>query len=1634
MPAINVARTDTFEIQRQKINQIGNQIFNISQGGSDLSTGNLKLGDGTQSIPSLGFINQASLGLYRPFADTIRVVTEEKALFDFSLDNMVSYRDFKLNKKSLYTPGLSIVTSGQNYDPGSYTAIPVFGGTGTIGSIDVVVTPFTGQIQNAGSDYIPGDYTDIQLSNGSGSGATASFTVENIDGTITDAGSGYVPGNYTNIPITQGSGSGALADIVVLGDTQLSGTITNPGSGYVNGSYVQVAIYNNPTTIYTVTTTANPGTPPPANVYQINGVTQQTLSLDRGNTYRFDISDASNSGHPLVFQNTDGTPLDSKYYVTQYGGSDFIDFIIKEDAPLGSIKYNCAVHDGMGASITISSGTIGQYGSGLNGIVTISGNQVTNLELAGNPIDYNQGDIITIRSSSVGGSGSGFEFTLNQPVYTGVVDSITFVDIGSGYLVNDTLSFSNTSVGGYGIDFEFTVETNPGSVIDFVFTSKGSNYVVGDLLSLPTADVGTPTNSFVFEVESVGTIETVSVNNPGFGYNVDDVLSVSPSDLIQPIEYNVTTKLTQELTFTSQLLANTFSVGDFIQERYGEILVVSSSSYPTVVPSTVGPLSTTVSTSSSTITVSSTTNIQQGYIVSQPETDTGRITAGTTVQQVVDSTTLILSSVPTASGAANLTFSEDNSGTFIGVSTTTSGLGSGATFDVVREINGSIGQVGVSLNNGGSGYSTNDTVTILGSLIGGTDGVHDIVITVQSASQTSANQIRKVTLDQTQTYVASIVVDGSLLSDGDFIVKQTAPTVEYEINTASDGENYFFIDTGSGETITPNLNLFSGNLYKFNYSDPSNSGQSFALSSFRDGRWSPSLVESVSTTLSQTSKTVIVPDNTGIQVGMSVTVTSGTGSLQQNTIVASVIGSTGVTFDKFPSFSGAAILSFSGVEYTDNVSRESNSLFIKVTDITPTLYYYSTAEQNLGGADGNEAVVSIDQNNPKVFGSGFTLLVADVLSSDIIDFDIVSGGISCQSLTSPIGTFSTINVSSSIQSNSITSSSLTTDQISSPTNLGVSASGSVDFDADININTQITISKTSGSFVSSGNIKTTSSFDSNSKLFISENIISTSATNDLILSPYPGRLTKVTGTTALQIPVGTVLDRPTFTGSNGNGSIRFNTQTNQYEGYNASTTSWASLGGVRDIDGNTYILAELTAGANDNTLWFYNDNNNTLKLTTNFLDFRSVKKISSAKLGLPAFTLWTANTPVSIGQYIKYRNNLYEVTGAGTTATTGSEPVHVSGVQNNGTAQFTWYSLAVGPLEFTEIEELRVAPNKNAPLIINSSLKLGGTTSEQWNTVSTITEDLTLEPADGKKVVIKSNTHLAIPAGNNNQKNTASAVAGSIRFNTEIQQYEGYSGTNWSSLGGVRDVDGNTYIIPETAPAANENILYFFNDNLNTLQLSKTALDFKNIDTITTSGLNNLSIDTPLVTLNLNETTIDNRDVTRTFISSSKQYLDLGLSSGLVVDPILRLDDQGDVYLNTTFGTGTFNGVKVFDGELKEFELADYALRTSSFALGKGAAESSAVDLYSSGTNKGCKVTVVSKSSSGKRSMTEYSVIDNGTDIFFSEYGSLNTSLDQYTAEFDFNATNDVRITLTLSDDHANGDIISFTVLTQVIK
>lgn len=166
MPAIQVARTDTFELQRQKINQIGDQIFSISQGGSDLSTGNLKLGDGTRSAPSLGFVNDVKLGMYRPSLGVLGFVAAEKNILDLSIEGGKWYNNYKLVKKVLTSSQITIAAPGQNYDAGSYSDITLTGGSGQFATGDITVTGAEGTITNGGSGYEPGQYNGVSLTGG----------------------------------------------------------------------------------------------------------------------------------------------------------------------------------------------------------------------------------------------------------------------------------------------------------------------------------------------------------------------------------------------------------------------------------------------------------------------------------------------------------------------------------------------------------------------------------------------------------------------------------------------------------------------------------------------------------------------------------------------------------------------------------------------------------------------------------------------------------------------------------------------------------------------------------------------------------------------------------------------------------------------------------------------------------------------------------------------------------------------------------------------------------------------------------------------------------------------------------------------------------------------------------------------------------------------------------------------------------------------------------------------------------------------------------------------------------------------------------------------------------------------------
>jgi hypothetical protein len=81
------------------------------------------------------------------------------------------------------------------------------------------------------------------------------------------------------------------------------------------------------------------------------------------------------------------------------------------------------------------------------------------------------------------------------------------------------------------------------------------------------------------------------------------------------------------------------------------------------------------------------------------------------------------------------------------------------------------------------------------------------------------------------------------------------------------------------------------------------------------------------------------------------------------------------------------------------------------------------------------------------------------------------------------------------------------------------------------------------------------------------------------------------------------------------------------------------------------------------------------------------------------------------------------------------------------------------------------------------------------------------------KPLIASNTNYwLVPAGNIAAR-PGTAVNGMIRYNSEISAFEGYAASAWSSLGGVKSVDGFTYILAETSAGAGNGDLDFYAEN-----------------------------------------------------------------------------------------------------------------------------------------------------------------------------------------------------------------------------
>ena len=145
-----------------------------------------------------------------------------------------------------------------------------------------------------------------------------------------------------------------VSSIVKLSPTGNSTTTTAPPPIVGETTTTSTTTTTVPQTTTTIgVTVANNGQG--FNEYFLNGAQDSTLNVTTGNKYRFDLSDSSNSGHPLRFSATqNGSEYSSNVITSGIAGTPgaYIEIEITSNTP-NQLYIYCTNHFGMGGDTVI---------------------------------------------------------------------------------------------------------------------------------------------------------------------------------------------------------------------------------------------------------------------------------------------------------------------------------------------------------------------------------------------------------------------------------------------------------------------------------------------------------------------------------------------------------------------------------------------------------------------------------------------------------------------------------------------------------------------------------------------------------------------------------------------------------------------------------------------------------------------------------------------------------------------------------------------------------------------------------------------------------------------------------------------------------------------------------------------------------------------------------------------------------------------------------------------------------------------------------------------------------------------------------------------------------------------------------
>jgi hypothetical protein len=112
-------------------------------------------------------------------------------------------------------------------------------------------------------------------------------------------------------------------------------------------------------------------------VFYLDGVSNPAIEMFRGNKYIFNLSDSSNSGHPLAFKDGSGNSFTTGVTTSGTAGTSgaTVTFEVPSTAP-NSMRYYCTVHgNGMGNTITVTDSNLSLVATNIANVNSVAGNE-----------------------------------------------------------------------------------------------------------------------------------------------------------------------------------------------------------------------------------------------------------------------------------------------------------------------------------------------------------------------------------------------------------------------------------------------------------------------------------------------------------------------------------------------------------------------------------------------------------------------------------------------------------------------------------------------------------------------------------------------------------------------------------------------------------------------------------------------------------------------------------------------------------------------------------------------------------------------------------------------------------------------------------------------------------------------------------------------------------------------------------------------------------------------------------------------------------------------------------------------------------------------------------------------------------